>query len=87
MSDIEPVEPVVNPKPSTTKVAQLAAKIKIDLDKVNKIVAWIAEPSTLKGISTALAMAGYLIDPTKIATIIAGWGTFYSLVSMFYDKH
>lgn len=56
------------------------------MDKLAVLVAWLKQPSTLKGIVVLAGMAGFAVDSSKIQEIILAASGLYAAIGMFYDN-
>ena len=55
--------------------------------KIDKFVAWIKQPSTIKAILIFLGLAGVTISPDKANEIITSAVVLYGGIAAFYDKN
>lgn len=53
---------------------------------IQKFLAWLKQPSTIKAIILFLGLAGYQLAPEKLDSIVEGVVVLYGGVAMFLDK-
>ena len=51
------------------------------------LLEFLKEPSTIKGIITLCGVLGVVVDQSQIVALVAGFGTLYGLVNIFYDRN
>lgn len=56
------------------------------MNKIDALVEWIKQPATLKGLVIMAGLAGYVIDPLQVQTVILAASGLYSLLALFYDN-
>ena len=56
------------------------------MTKLEKILAKLQEPSTIKGMIVIAALLGVQIDPELQNQILAGGAALYSLIQIFVSK-
>ena len=56
------------------------------MDKLAVLVAWLKQPSTLKGIVLVAGLAGFAVDPDKVQQITVAATGLYAALALFYDN-
>jgi hypothetical protein len=54
--------------------------------KLNAIIEWLKQPSSIKALCTLAGAIGYAIDPTKLSDIIGAVLVLQALVNGIYDR-
>ena len=56
------------------------------MTKTEKLLMWIQQPSTMKGMVIVASIFGIMIDQTLQDKILVGGGLLYSLIQIFVSK-
>jgi hypothetical protein len=56
-------------------------------EKIDKLMAWLKQPSTIKAIILFAGLAGTTLEPDKMQEIVTAATVFYGAIAMFYDKN
>ena len=55
--------------------------------KINTLLEFLKQPSTIKAIGTLAGAIGYAIDPTKVVEILMALQVFFGAINLFYDAN
>jgi hypothetical protein len=55
--------------------------------KINTLLEYLKQPSTVKAIGTLAGAVGYAIDPTKALEILLALQAFIGAINLLYDKN
>lgn len=55
--------------------------------KINTLLEYLKQPSTIKAIGTLAGAVGYVIDPDKALEILLALQVFFGAINLFYDAN
>lgn len=55
--------------------------------KINTLIEFLKQPSTIKALGTLAGTVGYYIDPTKVVEILMALQVFFGAINLFYDAN
>ena len=56
-------------------------------NKINTMLEFLKQPSTIKALGTLAGAVGYIIDPTKLVEILGAITVFTGAINLFYDAN
>jgi hypothetical protein len=55
--------------------------------KINTLIEFLKQPSTIKALGTLAGAVGYYIDPSKVVEILMALQVFFGAINLFYDAN
>ena len=55
--------------------------------KLNTLLEFLKQPSTIKSLGTLAGAVGYVIDPSKVVEILMALQVFFGAINLFYDAN